>query len=117
MLEPATVGDETCFNLALLLSCDVVIPEAIIVVVIVDGHLVFIGDFSCSLHVIDLGIGLRREINHAFLDLGIELVLSDCLLFIINLASLLLQVCLSNCFHYAFKHVASFESFFLVKTS
>jgi len=117
MLEPATVSDETCFNLALLLSCDVIIPEAIIVVVVVDGYLVFIGNVSGSLHIIDLSIGLRREINHALLHLGVELVLSDSLFFIVNLATFLLEVCLTNCFHYTLKHVASSKRFFIIKTS
>ena len=73
MPEPFTVREVVSIELSALFSRNPLIPEAIIVIIVVDRHLVLIRNMVSRLHVIDARVRLQWEVSHASLHVGLQL--------------------------------------------
>ena len=67
MFKIATVRDESGLELPFLLLFDIIIPEAILVVIVVDRYKVLIGDVVCGFDVVEACVGLQRKVSQASL--------------------------------------------------
>ena len=92
MLEELSGRYKPCSIPTLLLLYDVIIPEAIVVVIKVDRHLTLVFVLLTDLPVIRLGVWLPIEICHASLSLSVHLVLLDVQVRIIELLTLFVGV-------------------------
>jgi len=92
MLEELSVRYHTCFLPALLLPVDIIIPEAIVVVVEVARNAWLVLDSLGCLNFVDGGIGLEDVVGHDLFGRCFELVLVDVLLLAKDLLTLLHSV-------------------------
>ena len=106
MFEIATVRDKTLRQLAILLLLDIIVPEAILVIIVHDRYLVFIGDVICGLDVVKLSVGLHDPVGHAFLRLWIKLVVLNRQLLGEYLGAFLISVHLVHFLHDSLEHIA-----------
>jgi len=75
VFEPITTRDEACIGRYLSFVSNILIPEPIIVIIIVNWHLVRICDVIRGLDIIYFGVGLRSEIDQASLHGRVQLEL------------------------------------------
>ena len=100
MLEELSGRYKPCSFPTLLLLYDVVIPEAIVVVIEVNRHLALVFLLLTDALVIRLSVWLPIEICHASLSLSVHLVLLDVQLRIIELLTLFVGVSTINASHH-----------------
>ena len=105
VFEEATIGDETLRELTFLLFPDIIIPEAILVIIVVDRYLVLISDVRCSLDFVYTCIFLKRPVGQAILSVLIKLVVLNWQLLLEYLCSFFITVHLVHFLHDFLQHV------------
>ena len=105
VLEPATASDHTSLVLSFLLFANVIIPEAIIIVVVVDGDEMLVCHIMGSLNTVNVSILLDREVCEALLYSRVKLVLLDGVLLLVDLSTFLFHIRLAHLGHQVVEHV------------
>ena len=112
VLEPATASDHTSLVLSFLLFANILVPEAIIVVIVVNGHQMLICHVMSSLNVVNAGILFDGEVCEALLHSWVKLVLLNRVLLLVDLSTLRFHISLAHLGHQVVKHVC-FTSFLI----
>ena len=99
VLEPSPVSEIAGFHLASFLLSDVVVPETVVIVVVIDRDDVLIRDVSGTLDIVKLCIRLLWEVGKTLLDLWVELILGNVALFVVDLATISLPIELLHLHH------------------